>query len=84
MSEQRRCYGNNGVELTEAEVRAVSALQRVARRWPPSLTLFADGGSLIIIRTEDVGLFVDNRSEGERDGCIVTTVHGIPNDGGAP
>lgn len=67
-------------ELTDEEERAIAALQRVARRWPQSLTLVSMGGSLSVIRTDDERF--DSSSTAERGEAVVVDIYGIPNDGG--
>jgi hypothetical protein len=70
---------DNGHLVTEAEKRAIEAFQRLASRWPESLTLFSWSGTLCIVRSED-----DLYDGGDPDAAVITTIEGIPNGGGAP
>ena len=63
--------------LTDEERRAIAALERLAKRWPQSLTLFSTGGSICIVRTDSN--FMD-----DLDAAVITHIEGIPNDGGEP
>lgn len=38
------------LELTAEEKRAISALKRVAKKWPDSLWLFSASGSLLVMK----------------------------------
>lgn len=60
--------------LTVDERRAISALKRLAKKWPRSLLLFTHGGALSIRKPGPDGNY-DVDSE-------VDFVSGIPNDGG--
>jgi len=71
---------DNGIELTDAEVRAIMALHRLAKRWPKSLTLVSMGAGLYVIRTDDER-FQDTRSA-VRGEAVIQHIPGIPNDGG--
>jgi hypothetical protein len=63
---------------TAEEQRAIQALERLAKRWPRSLTLFNASGTLCVLHT-------DEHSESHPFGdAIVTTIWGIPNEGGDP
>lgn len=66
--------------LTSAEKRAIESLQRLARRWPQSLTLASMGGSLVVVHSDD-----DQFSYGsslERQDAVLADIDGIPNTGG--
>lgn len=65
------------VARTPAELKAVAALERLAKAWPKSLTLFSWSGSLIVMRTEDRGSANYNTIQ-------YIPISGIPNDGGDP
>lgn len=39
--------------LTASEAKAVASLQRLAHRWPKSLTLASMCGSLVVVHTDD-------------------------------
>lgn len=70
---------DNGHIVTEDEKRAIEALQRLAGRWPQSLTLFSWSGTLCIVRSEE-----DLFNGGDPNDAIVAEIGGIPNDGGGP
>jgi hypothetical protein len=62
--------------LTEEECRAITSLQRLAKRWPKGLMLFGGGGwNLSVRRCPTDGALYDARWE-------VASIHGIFNDGG--
>lgn len=61
--------------LTKAEARAISALQRLARSWPSTLTLFSWSGSLHVLKPAP-GRTMASAS--------VARITGITNDGGDP
>jgi hypothetical protein len=71
-------FGENGRALTQDERSVISALERLAKRWPDSLTLFS---------WSDSTAWRDN--DRERNGIsasdvTICTIEGIPNDGGDP
>lgn len=72
-------------DLTNAEVRAIAALEQLAKKWPPSLTLVSMDGGLQVVLTQEYhdGNGPEFLSGAERQElCVVTDIHGIPNDGG--
>jgi hypothetical protein len=78
---------NEGEALDEAhethvaECAAIEALQRLAKRWPQTLTLVSMDGALHVIHTGDerYGLSFGP----DRQQAIIADIDGIPNDGGA-
>lgn len=58
-------------ELTEEEEKAIRSLQRLAKKWPKSLLVFASGSNDLSIRKG--GVFAQYE---------VDVVIGIPNEGG--
>jgi hypothetical protein len=64
--------------LTAGEIKAITSLERLAKHWPQSLTLFSKAGSLTVIRTGTSLL------DSPRDDVVITVIDGIPNDGGDP
>lgn len=71
--------GDNRLEFTDEELKAVRSLERLARRWPASLGLHAGTGLQVVKLTAD-GSFPD--SEGGT--ALTYPVSGIPSDGGDP
>ena len=67
--------------LTKEEQGAISALERVAKRWPDSLWLFSASGTLHVMRTGSEGEQVHLFHHGIDPGYCVTTID-IQNDGG--
>jgi len=63
-------------ELTKEERSAVKSLERLAKRWPSSLALFSWSGSLQVV-------FTDFDPENMKE-YLITSIHGIPNEGGDP
>lgn len=61
--------------LTEEEEKAIKSLDRVAKKWPKSLKLFSQSGTLLVIK---------HHPEHPEDdhGRIVDVIPGIDNDGG--
>lgn len=41
------------IELTQEEAKAIRSLQRLAKKWPKSLELFAANSSLIVCKDVD-------------------------------
>ena len=62
--------------LTDEERRAIASLERLAKRWPPSLLLFSWSGTLCVMPAD-----WDRTSPNE---SVITYIEGIPNDGGDP
>lgn len=68
-------------DLTQEEKAAISALKRLAKRWPESLWLFSASGTLTVMRCGEGGEHVKNELGGmDQDYCLDTI--DIPNDGG--
>jgi hypothetical protein len=70
-------------EITEEEARAIASLQRLAKKWPRSLTLFSWSGSLAVYHTADTDRLVVNH-DGNAEDLVLTWIEGIPNGGGDP
>ena len=66
--------------LTDEERRAIAALKRLAKHWPPSLMLISYDATLSVIRAADFGALVAE----ERQDLILADFPDIPSDGGAP
>jgi hypothetical protein len=69
-----------GDDISDDEARAIHELNRLAARWPRTLTLVSMGGSLAVIRTGDPRYGA--RHPGDRQDAIIENIDGIPNDGG--
>lgn len=67
--------------LTSRERNAISALKRLAKRWPKGLWLFSASGSLHVMRTGPDGQQIHTSDDGIDQDFIVETID-IPNDGG--
>lgn len=61
------------VNVTKAEQKAIASLERLAKKWPKTLTLFSWSGSLCVFKSADDG-----------HPCHIGGISGIPNDGGDP
>ena len=61
--------------LTNEEEKAIRSLERVAKKWPGTLSIFAQSGTLMIIKRHP-------KYPKEEFGRIVGTIIGIDNDGG--
>lgn len=61
--------------LTKEEETAIRSLERVAKKWPESLKLFAQSGTLMVIK-----MHPDHPEDDH--GRIVDVIIGIDNDGG--
>lgn len=72
--------GDNGDPMTADEMRALRDLDRLARRWPSTLTLVSMGGSLHVVHTNDDRFHSEHSPD--RSDSVLWTVLGIPNDGG--
>jgi hypothetical protein len=61
-------------EITKEEAKAIAALSRLASKWPKSLMLFSQSGSLLVLKPPP-----------SREPLLryeVAEINGIPNDGG--
>lgn len=67
-------------KLTEFEAKAVLSLQRLAKRWPKTLTLASMGGNLVVVHTNSDEF--DYGSSLERQDAVLADIYGIPNTGG--
>jgi hypothetical protein len=65
----------NTEHLTPEERKAISALRALAKRWPASLTLFSNSGSLEVHRTKE---FLQDPIASSP----IAGIDGIRNDGG--
>lgn len=72
--------GDNGDPLTVEEDKAIRSLERLAKRWPRSLTLVSMGGSLHVVHTADERMGAPGNIE--RAEAVLAGIVGIPNDGG--
>lgn len=75
MSESRR-------ELTEGERKAISALKRVAAKWPDTIMLFSAAGSLVVLDSDKSGWESGAGGVLRQDAPLANI--DIPNDGGDP
>lgn len=70
-------------DLTEEELKALRALDRLARIWPETLTLVSMGGSLHALRSDEMypagGRFGDGISQ---DAIVWSDMSRITNTGG--
>lgn len=71
-------------ELTHEERLAIAALKRLAKRWPQSLWLFSAGSSLHVMRQPEDGKRHGSGVRGEQmdQELSITTIEGIPHEGG--
>jgi len=69
------------IVLTVEEKRAIAALKRVAKIWPPSLWLFSASGNLCVMRNGPDGDSVMCSNGGVDQDYKVDKID-IPNDGG--
>ncbi len=68
--------------MTKKELNAVRTLQRLVKRWPESLWIFAAGSDLTVMRYGDDGRRMMTESGGVDPDYIVQSIDGIPCDGG--
>jgi hypothetical protein len=68
-------------DLTSEEKKAISALKRIAKKWPDSLWLFSASGNLCVMRNDADGQNVMTPGGGVDQKYIVDKIE-IPNDGG--
>jgi len=66
---------------TDEERKAIASLERLAKKWPRSLTLQSMSGSLHVMHTDDCMLPIERGGGCDPDKVIVH-IDGIPNDGG--
>lgn len=65
-------------DCTPEEIKAIRALERLAKIWPPTIKLFSASGSLVVVEAEGPNTHVLTPIEG------VGSLHRIINDGGDP
>lgn len=78
------CSSAQGAKVlkpTKDEKRAISALKKVAAKWPKSLWLFSASGSLCVMRSGPNGDQIVNSGGGIDQAYLIVSVN-IPNDGG--
>ena len=63
-----------GIELTKEEKRAIAALNRLAKRWPSTLWIFANGGGASVLKKSPDGDQVTLPHGGFDQGHIVATI----------
>jgi hypothetical protein len=63
--------------FTEDEEKIIKSLERLAKKWHASLTLFSWNGGLCVLKHHP-----NDRERGI--GRVVASITGIPNDGGDP
>jgi len=61
------------VVITVEERKAITSLERLAKKWPESLQLFSWSGGLCVLKKDETGF-----------PCYIEAIEGIPNDGGDP
>lgn len=66
-------------DLSTSELAAVTALRRIARKWPRTLTLASIDGELVVLPT---GRYLDP-TNGVSEDAVIASIPGIPNTGGA-
>ena len=59
--------------ITTEEAKAIRSLKRLAKKWPQSIRIFSQAGTLIVTKANSHGIQ-----------ATVAFVEGIPNDGGDP
>lgn len=70
-------------ELNAEEKRAISALHRVAKKWPKSLWLFANGQALYVMQKNPDGSIAEtNGSQPGFNGDAAVATINIESDGG--
>ena len=63
--------------LTEEEKKAIKSLHRLSKKWPDTIQLFSQSGTLLVLKQHP------NHPEDEH-GRIVDWIGGIDSDGGDP
>jgi hypothetical protein len=76
--------GRDGRPLTAREMKAIRDLQKLADRWPESLTLFSWSGSLVVFKTDEWSVRNVLGPLDDANDYVVENIYGIPNDGGDP
>ena len=67
------CEKPQEVKITKDEQRAIRSLERLAKKWPKTLSLFSWSGTLCVCKKAN-----DGRP------AVITQIIGIDNDGGDP
>lgn len=68
-------------DLSREEVRAIAALQRLAKRWPQTLWIFAGSGRLVVLKVDANGQRAVT-ARGSVDQAFIVGAANIPSDGG--
>jgi hypothetical protein len=69
-------------EFTAEELAAIKSLQRLARKWPDTLTLLSMEGCIYVTRTADQDVIATRDGWYSDLGVPMLPILGIPNDGG--
>ena len=69
------------MDLSADEIKAIKALQRIAKTWPESLWLFSASGSLNVMKKDEHGQHAEAPGGGVDQQYSVANVK-IENDGG--
>lgn len=72
----------NGIPLTNEEIKAVEALEKVFKKFPKTLWLFNDGTMSIMKYSKD-GKAVYTKEGSVDQGYVVTVIHNLHSEGGA-
>lgn len=74
--------GDDGVELSKEELRAIRRLKKLAKEWPSTLWLFSEG-SMHVMRYGPDGKQMTEGPQGSVDQLYtVATIMGLPAEGG--
>lgn len=68
--------------MTEEEESAVRSLKRLANKWPRTLGLFSNSGTLIVIKLDSEGVWPEPGGLGYEDRTVLNLGRRVPNDGG--
>lgn len=63
------------ITITQAERKAIEQLQKLARTWPKTLSLFSNSGTLEVHKNAGT-------DEPYTDDSFIQDIYGITNDGG--
>lgn len=73
---------NSGIPCTPEEEKLIDSLKRLGRKWRKNgkrLMLFSWAGDLCVIMMDNDGYIGEKASDN-----LITSIDGIPNDGGDP
>lgn len=76
--------GDDGIELSKEEAKAIRRLRKLAKEWPETLWLYSNGSMYVMRKKPGEGQIMRDggRSEGVDPAHTVETIVGLYSEGG--